>query len=480
MEPGRLAAALGPLWTPLRKLAASRPDLHVAGGAVRDLYLNRPVKDVDIAVGTSDALKTGKVFADAVHGALVPLGDGKLIRVVVGDTTVDFTPLRARTLDADLRARDFTINAMAMPLSGDGAGEVLDPTDGRRDLKARRLRACSDRSFRDDPIRLWRAHRLAVGLGFTIEPTTARWLKRDAKLVAKSGGERVRDELFKLLAAPGAARALGAALQSGVLLGSLPELAPMQAVKLKGLKPIDVLAHTLEAIGHVDRLMATLAKDYPDDHTEMAAHFSVEPVPGRPRRALLGLALLLHDIAKPETASRNDKGDVHFFQHESIGAKRAAALLHKRLKCAADEVAIVARLVIMHLRPGYLAAQPRTSDKAAYRLLRDAGEDLFELCLHAQADRLATHHGRAVTGPRQRAVIRQVLSLRRAMRTRQPAIRLLTGHDLMKAFKLKPGPAIGELLRAVDEGVALGRIRTRSEALLAARKVLDRPQKRVL
>ncbi len=476
----RLDAALGHLARPLREFATTHPGLALAGGAVRDVLLGRPIHDADIAVTRGHAIRIGKAFADRAGGALVILGQQRLIRVQLKDATVDFTPLRAKDLDADLRARDFTVNAMAIPLPWDDPVEVVDPLGGRADLAARRLRACSGHSFRDDPIRLWRAHRQAVQLGLAMDPATRKLVQRDARLVAKAGGERLRDELFKLLGAPGAARGLAAARASGVLLASLPELKPMQAVKLKGRTPIDVLAHTLDAIAQLEPVIRGLPKAAPLDHAEIAAHLAMEPVPGRSRRALLGLAVLLHDIAKPETASVNPAGDVHFFQHESIGARAAAVLLRKRLKFAEPEVAAVTRLIALHLRPGYLAAQREASDKAAYRLIRDAGEEVLELLLHAQADRLATRHGLRITARRHRAMVDRILGLRRAMRDRQPAVRYLDGHAVMKAFKMKPGPAVGEALRAVDEAVALGRVRTRAEALAVARKALDRPGTRML
>jgi len=140
----------------------------------------------------------------------------------------------------------------------------------------------------------------------------------------------------------------------------------------------------------------------------------------------------------------------------------------------------VARLITLHLRPGYLASQKQASDKAAYRLIRDARDEILELLVHAQADRLATRHGLRITARRHRAMVDRILGLRRAIRDRQPAVKYLDGHELMKALKLQPGPLVGELLRGVDEAVALGRVHSREEALAAAKKALDRKGKRVL
>ncbi len=431
-----------------------------------------------VARGRADAV--GKAFADAVRGALVPLGDGRLIRVVVADTTVDFTPLRAATIEADLRLRDFTVNALAVALPLGDAPVMLDPCGGMKDLRKRVVRACGPRAFRDDPVRLWRAARLPAALGFRLDPTTGRLARGQARLVKKAGAERVRDELFKILALDRAVPALEAADRLGVLRASFPEVERMRAVRVPGGKTLNVLAHTLEALRHLDGLLARIRLHYRQEAAAMSAHLAAEPVPGRSRRALLRLALLLHDIAKPETVSRQG-GEVHFFEHEHRGAKRARAILRDRLHCAETEVAIVAHLIELHLRPGYLGAtRGAISDKAAWRLLRDAGNEVFELFLHASADRMATHHGRGIKAPRHRVVIARILAVRRAALARTPAQRFVTGHDLMKAFALKPGPVIGVLLKAVEEAVALGKAGTREEALAAASKALDRENRRMV
>lgn len=452
----------------------------MAGGAVRDAILGRPVKDVDITVAQGAPEYVGKAFADAIGGALVPLGDGKLIRVVVGDTTVDFTPLRAKTIERDLELRDFTVNAMAVALPVANRVVLLDPTGGRKDLRRKVVRACGPGAFRDDPVRLWRAARLPAALKFKLNPATARAVRQQARLAKRAGAERVRDELFKLLSMDRAAPALEAADRLGVLGVSFPEVERMRKVRIPGGGAIGVLAHTLEALDHLDGLLAKVPAHYRDEAKEIAAHLAHEPVPGRSRRALLRLALLLHDIAKPDTVSKKGKG-VHFFEHEHLGARKAGTIMLDRLRCAVVEADIIRRLIALHLRPGHLAsAREPVSDKAAWRLLRDAGEEAFELFLHAQADRMATHHGRAVTAPRQRAVIRRMLAVRRAARERTPAQRFVTGHDLMRAFDLKPGPVVGVLLKAVEEAVALGRAGSRAEALAAAERALDREKRRVL
>jgi tRNA nucleotidyltransferase/poly(A) polymerase len=466
---------------PLERLARGRPGLWLVGGAVRDALLGRPVNDLDIAVSAGSARSAGQALADAAGGALVVLAGAQLVRVILPGGTVDFTPLRAPTIEADLAARDFTVNAMAVRLPAGATPPILDPTGGRADLHRRVLRACGDRTFQDDPVRLWRALRLPGDLRFRLEPGTAARARRDARLAAECGAERLRDEIVKLLSRDRVAPVLRTAAAWRLLDATFPEVARLRRVRIPGLRgTLDVLDHTLEALEHLDGLLKRVALHYREDASEIRAHLAAEPVPGRPRVVLLRLALLFHDLAKADTGRRDQRGVVHFLEHEHLGAQAAARILRDRLRCAGDEIEIVTRIIRNHLRPGYLAAARFVTDRAMYRLLRDAGAETFELLLHAQADQMATHHRRGVSARRQRAVALRLLALRRQMRERVPARRLLTGHDVMRAFRLRPGPDVGVALRAAEEAVALGRARTRAQALAAARRALDQLARRMV
>jgi len=470
----RIARVLGKLAPKIRAFGAGNPGLVLAGGVVRDAVMGRASKDVDITVEKGAAMAAGRKFADKSGGALVVLGKERLARVHVGDAVVDFTPLRARTLDGDLKLRDFTVNALAVRLPWGSRVEVLDPTGGLADIRSRVVRACGPRSFRDDPVRLWRAHRVAAQLGFRLEPSTRRLLRAESRLARRCTAERLRDELFRLLSLPNATAALRAALESGVLLATFPELVPLRRVPAHGSGAMDVLAHTLEALGHLERTVRGLAAAFPREAVEARKHLAEEPVKGRSRLALLKFAVLLHDISKPETYSSGEKGVVHFYGHETGGAARAETLMRRRLRLGWDEIAIVKRVITTHLRLGHLAVAGEFSDRAVFRLLKATGSEFIENLLHAHADRLATHHHKAAPARDVHRTVSRVLALRRKIASRVPRKRLLTGHDIMAEFRLKPGPLVGELLKAVEEAVALGDARTRGEALQAAKKHLQK------
>jgi len=473
LEPSRLSRALGPLAPLILRFASSRPGLVLAGGPVRDAVMGRPVADVDITVEKGGAAAVGRAFADMAGGALVLLGKERLARVIRGAATVDFTPLRAPTLEADLRARDFTVNAMAVRLPwGAGRAEVIDPTGGISDLKARRLRACSASSFRDDPVRLWRAIRMEAELRFRPEAATARLLAAAIARKPALPGERLRDEFMKLLALPNAAGALARARKAGLLGLTFPETRAMDAVKA-GRQRIDVMEHTLDGFRFLEMDLASLARVFPREGAAVRAHLDREAVAGRPRSSLLKLAMLLHDVGKPGTVSVREDGRVHFLEHEKTGAATAANVMRNRLKMAEGEVRSVTALIRQHLRIGFLAGAPRVTDRAVYRLIRDAGDELFDLVLHARADRRATRHGLRISAAAHARMVGRILGLRRAMLARQDVRRLLTGHDVMKELGIGPGPVVGAVLRAVDEAAALGQVRDRAGALREARRALE-------
>ncbi len=204
----------------LRRIAAAlgRPS-YVVGGSLRDILLGRAVNDVDVAVdGGAEKLSRG--FASDCGGTLFPLDTVRghfrvIIREEPGTVTFDFAPLKGSGILEDLALRDFTINALAVPLQGNV--ELMDPLNGSADICAKQVRCCSEAAFRDDPLRLVRAFRFAATLGFHIEPGTLAAIPAHAPLIAHCAGERIRDELFRILAMPDASSFFRTMGESGLL-----------------------------------------------------------------------------------------------------------------------------------------------------------------------------------------------------------------------------------------------------------------------
>ena len=479
-------------WDIVRRMAAERGlRVWLVGGAVRDALLERPVHDWDFAIDR-DALRLARAVADALGGAYFPLDTERgAARVVlaVGNASpldLDFAVLRGADLEADLLARDATVNAMAL----DETGELIDPAGGQADLAARCIRATSEHAFQDDPVRLLRAVRAEAELDFEIEPRTVAWVRRDAPLLALSSAERVRDEFVRMLTLPGVVAHLQRLDHLGLLPHVVPELESLKDVTQSPPHRFDVWRHTLLALDTVEGVVdavtgqevaggladvpraawGDLARVLGQFAGDVSAHLAVEVSGGRDRALLLRLATLLHDLGKPETWSWGEDERIHFYDHEPVGARIAAARLHE-LRFSRDEVERVRVMVEAHLRPAHLAYAERVTRRAVYRYFRAAGDAGVEVALLSLADRLSTW------GPnlqdqgwaRHLAVAETLLThyFERHAETVAPPS-LITGHDLMAALGLSPGPEVGRLLEAVREAQAAGEVTTRDEALALA------------
>jgi len=483
-------------WQVVRRLAVERTvRVWPVGGVVRDALMNRATHDWDFAV-ERDAMGLARVVADALDGAYFPLDEERDIgRVVLmaadgGRLELDFAALRGASLEADLLARDLTINALAL----DEPGRVVDPTGGQADLEARRVRATSERAFQDDPLRLLRAVRVGAELGFEIEPQTADWICRDAALLALPAAERVRDEFARVLALQGATTHLQRFDELGLLPHVVPELESLKGVTQSPPHRFDVWRHTLVTVDVLGGVIAAVTEWEAEPRTladappaawgdlvrvlgqfagEVTEHLAVEVSGGRNRATLLRLAALLHDVGKPKTWSQDEDGCIHFYNHEPVGAQMAAARL-KRLRFSRDEAERVRVIVGQHLRPAHLARADHVTRRAVYRYFRATGCAGVDVVVLSLADHLATWgpHLQSERWMRRLEVAETLLThyFERHEETVAPPP-LVTGSDLIAELGLAPGPEIGRLLEALLEAQAGGEVRTREEALALARQV---------
>ena len=461
-------AQLTPAQAALLRVAgeAGGRDAVLVGGAVRDAILKRAGADVDIAV-PSGAITLARRSAERLGGTCVVLDAQRGAARVVADggLTLDVTDFRAPTLDGDLAARDFTVDALAValtPLLARGRAPIVDPTGGLEDLKARRLRPADPRVLQEDALRALRAIRLEATLGLRLTPAAARAVKAAARGLARIAAERVRDELLIIMALPDTARALRRADALGVLGAVLPEVEPMRATKQPLPHRFDVLEHSLRAVGGCDRLLARLSALAPYGE-ELAVHLA-EPLGGGARRdTALKLAALLHDISKPETRRRVD-GRVRFFEHDVIGARRVREI-GERLRLPERLTAVIERVVRHHLRPMHLAHAGAITPRARYRFYRDLREDTRDLLLLVLADAAAVTGASPLTTWRRAGLVRELFAGWREQQQAESRPSLLRGEDVMARFSLEPGPRVGWLLSQAREAQEMGRVHTREEAL---------------
>jgi len=461
---------------------------YLVGGVVRDQRIGRPLRylNVDLAV-PSGALAVSRDLAAELGGAFVPLDDAAgTARVVVTAEgrrlELDVSDFRGASLEDDLGRRDFTINAMAVALPEwlrDPVRPVLiDPHDGQGALARRELRPCFPGTFEEDPVRILRAFRFVAELGFTLEAAARPWMSRAVGRLSRVSGERIRDELFAIFETDRAASAVRSLDELGALDVLFPELVPGRGLDQGTFHHLDVLGHELETVAQADRFLADFAEFSTPLREPMSRYCAEELVERRSRKALVKLAGLLHDVGKPARRTVEPDGEIWFLGHEQTGAALAGGIVG-RLRLSNREAGMTRQLVLHHLRPGFLSREPQLTRRAIYRFFKALGDDGPACLLMWWADRLATRGSKSRVDQiaQQRSRLEELLNAYffQAAEVVAPP-RLVNGRQLMETFRLAPGPRIGELLAAIEEAQAEGRIRTSEEALALVRELVAQQQ----
>jgi poly(A) polymerase len=465
-------------------------EAYLLGGFIRDTLLGLTAYDIDLAV-TGDAKEQAYGIAQAMGGTFVPLDEERGIYRVAAITpedgrwTVDIATLQG-DIETDLRRRDFTIDALAVPLANtdvpSGEWPIIDPTGGLKDMDSKTLRLTGPDVLTDDPLRLIRAVRIAVQTGFEIETETAIAVQRQVGLLSSVSAERVREELLTILSLPGVWRSVTLLDTLGLMDEVLPELIPARGVDQPKEHHWDVFDHSLHCAAFVEQVLDPEFRE--DDPAGkfipwspwLSDHFEEEYADGHTRATYLKLAALLHDVAKPETKALQPDGKIRFLGHPVKGAATSKKIL-KRLRASSKATEAVRVMVDQHLRPSQLAQKGEMpTSRAVYRYYRDVGDVAVDTLYLCMADYLAAR------GPdidledwaRHCEKMRFTLEEKRVQERPERQQRLLTGHDLMALFNLSPGPELQPILDMVQEAHAAGEANTKEEALAMVSQALGK------
>jgi putative nucleotidyltransferase with HDIG domain len=468
----RLAAS--PAVRAVRAALGEGEDAWIVGGAVREAALGHEVADIDLAV-SGDERELARTLARSLGGPAFPLSDEfRTWRVLAPDRSwgADLTRLRAETIEGDLARRDFTINALAVPL--DDLGASVDPHGGLDDLEAGHLRAVSPHSFSDDPLRILRAARIAAELGFEIDPETVAMARRDSGRAAEPAGERQLAELRLLVIGPDPIRGLELMDDLGATAPVLPELDALRGIEQTPYHHLDVHAHTIEVLRRLLALEADLPTFTGDVAGEVARLLS-EPLGDELTRAgALRFAAIFHDLGKPETRAEGADGRVSFVGHDRAGA-RISREVCARLRASRRLADYLASLALNHLRLGFLVHRRPLSRRDVYEYLRATEPWSVDVTLLTIADRLATQSERV-----KREAIDSHLELAREMigeglawSDPGPPRSPVRGDELAAELGIEPGPELGRLLAEIEAAVFAGEVSTPEEAVELARGMLS-------
>ena len=461
----------------LAELAGVRSvQVYLVGGTVRELALGRTSPDLDLAV-SAQTLPLARDLAAALGGTFVLLDEKeRTARVVRGEDVLDLAEFRAPTLEEDLRARDFTVNAMALDLKavlGRRNVALIDPWGGLADLARKLIRVIEAKNFLEDPLRLLRAYRFAATHGFRLTPETVAAIEGSLPEFARVAGERVHQELFLLLAASHSVPIIREMDRTGLLTRIFPELMDLKGVEQNGFHHLDVFDHCLETVRYLEEVLSAPGKYF----GELAHEISRDAA--RPGSAtLLKLAALFHDVGKPQVRERRSQPDRYtFYYHEKMGIEIFERVA-ERLRFSVNEARTVTRLIQLHMRPFLLMPAFRAGEltfRALGRLVRAARPCLAGLFALAMADSLA---GQGDQKPADSEAVLADLAeeayrfLKERLEPQEFHPKLITGHDLVRLLGLKPGPDFKRLLTAVEEAQWEGVVHTREEALELVRRLL--------
>ena len=431
-------------------------DGYVVGGYVRDIFLQRPSNDIDVVV-----VGSGIEVASALKQRLGKKAHLSVFRnfgtaqVKYKNTEVEFVGARKEsynhdsrkpivedgTLEDDQNRRDFTINAMAICLNANRFGELVDPFYGIEDLEDGIIRTPLDPdiTFSDDPLRMLRCIRFATQLRFLIDDETFDALERNAERIKIISGERIKDELNKIMMTPTPSRGFVDLHRCGLLRLILPELTAMDIVETtNGRSHKNNFYHTLEVLDNICK------------HTD---------------NLWLRWAALLHDVGKPRSKRWDPAIGWTFHNHNIIGAKMVPQIF-RRLSLPLDmKMKYVQKLVDLHMRP-IVIADDVVTDSAVRRLMNDAGDDIDDLICLCEADITSKNEIRKKMFLENFRMVREKLADLKEKDYKRLLQPVIDGNEIMEMFHLKPSREVGELKKVLKDAVLDNRVENEREPLM--------------
>ena len=459
-----------------------KKEVYLVGGTVRDFLLGRPLgKDFDFVI-KGDVEGLAKEIAGEIGGNAFPLDETfgtwrVILKKKKKRTELDFSPLQGKDIFEDLRQRDFTVNSLAIhlkDLARPGEPCFIDPLDGLADIRKRILRANSERSLHQDPLRMLRAFRFASTLKFSVEEETLKMIHKNSDLIGRSAGERIRVEFFMALGEEDAGLFLRRLHQAGLLGEIFPEVREWETLNVGTGSSPSLLDHGLRTLEATEFIFVHLKDIFSGWADVLKGHLSHSEEESVSRIALLKFIAFFHDSGKVATAFQ-DQGSIsiRFLDHDQKGQEINMAIA-RRLKLSRRSVKIISELTRQHMRIQSLAKAQELTGRAKYRFFQDLGKEGLDLAILSLANALAAT-GLELRSPmlaemkgearKIKKITDDLLRFYTEDFTQKSAESLVDGKEIMRATGIPQGKAVGALLNKLKEAEISGRVRTKEDAL---------------
>ena len=457
-------------------------DVYVVGGYIRDILLKKKSLDIDLVV-SEKAESFAKKLAKKINGKCFILhSDLQVYRVAVINNPdleyIDISLMQGKNIEDDLSRRDFTINALAVKIENfdNIKKNVIDCFDGIKDLKKKEIKVVSKKVFNDDPLRMLRAFRFASEYNFKISKETLSLIKKSSSKIITVAGERIKNELFRILNNKKSSQYIAVIDECGLLEKMFPVITKMKkSAKNFYYHPKGLFQHCFQTYEALEKIFIKLDKYFPQSKDILEQHLNEPFSENVNKKNLLKFIAVFHDCAKPECAKRMDN-KMRFLGHEELGAKKTAQIM-KELKMSNKEIEFAKAIISEHMRPSNLAKSEVITNRAQMRLFRDIKENTPYLLILAMSDWHSYKtlkkkiYSPKVLKQQEKSVAKLILGYYDFVNNK-PKDKIIDGNILMKELKLKPGKIIGELLQYINNAYEEGRIKDKTQALKYAKTQL--------
>jgi putative nucleotidyltransferase with HDIG domain len=447
--------------------------IYLVGGCVRDIILNRKAQDIDLAC--TNARLFAYALAKEKHAVCVVMDKKpdvpcfRLINKKAPDNFIDITEIRGDSIESDLNQRDFTINALAIPLKSGklDTTQIIDVVSGQTDISNKIIRMAYNESFTDDPLRMLRAFRFSAQLDFKIEQNTIDLIQKNVDKIQSVSSERILFELKILLQHQNIYPLIELMDQTELLAAVFPEIDSLKTCCQNNYHHTHVWGHSLETLKAYEQLISQLDTLFGTTCDQVRSYLNQNE-----NMSMIKLACLFHDIAKPMTQKKNpETHHISFHRHDKLG-KTEIEKICDRLRLSKRNAAFVCKLVEEHLHIRDLLS-PATRRNTLLKSCRNLGETIIAIALLSIADKLATRGVKSQESDRMAYQEKAIAFIESYYNDIQPAIctkNLITGNHLIE-IGIQPGPTMGKILRMIRWAQDEGKISTPEQALELAKEL---------